>query len=52
MQDRGLWATVAPTASDVNGGSYPKDYGKVLVSWRMLPGDDENTDFDLYRTIG
>lgn len=28
---------------------YSKAIGKILVSWRMLPGDDYETAFDLYR---
>ena len=55
MLSRALWASVAtkPSSGDLTtNNTYKTYYGKVLVSWRMLPGDDENTTFDLYRTIG
>ena len=54
MHDRALWATIAkaPSSGDINLGDYKQHNNKVLVAWRMLPGDDENTAFDLYRTIG
>ena len=54
MQDRALWASlaVAPATGEINGTGYKQHNGYTLISWRMLPGDDENTDFDLYRTIG
>ena len=53
--DRALWASIATTPSSgaiVTGDDYKAQLGKVLVNWRMLPGDDENTGFDLYRKIG
>lgn len=54
MQDRGLWGSIAaaPSSGSINLGDYQSANGKLLLSWRMLPGDDENTAFDLYRTIG
>ena len=52
--DRALWAAIAkkPGSNNINTGGYTAHNGKVLVSWRMLPGDDEKTSFDLYRRIG
>lgn len=52
--DRALWGSIAvdPSSGAINTGDYKKDNNKVLLTWRMLPGDDENTDFDLYRSIG
>lgn len=54
MRDRGLWGSVAeaPATGQINLGTYQQSNGKTLITWRMLPGDDENTDFDLYRSIG
>ena len=51
---RALWASIAKDQSSgaVSLGDYKQYSGKVLVSWRMLPGDDENTGFDLYRKVG
>ena len=51
LQDRALWASLN-TTSNASTGSYTQHNGRALVSWRMLPGDDENTAFDLYRTLG
>lgn len=52
-QSRALWGSIA--ADNANGeislGDYKKSNNKLLLSWRMLPGDDENTAFDLYRSI-
>lgn len=52
--DRGLWASICtkPSSGDACLGNYKNHYGKVLISWRMLPTDDANTAFDLYRKIG
>lgn len=54
MKDRGLWGSIAaaPSSGAINLGDYQQANGKLLLTWRMLPGDDENTAFDLYRTIG
>ena len=51
LPDRALWASING-ASNASLGDYQQHTGKVLVSWRMLPGDDADTGFDLYRTIG
>lgn len=52
--DRALWGSiaVAPSSGAINTGDYKNENNKVLLTWRMLPGDDENTDFDLYRSMG
>ena len=54
--DRALWATITQNPSskeNLTTGDYYKQFlGKVLVSWRMFPGEDETTGFDLYRRIG
>jgi rhamnogalacturonan endolyase len=52
--DRALWGAIAdkPGSNAINNGGYTSHNGKILLSWRMLPGDDKNTGFDLYRTIG
>ncbi len=54
MQDRGLWGSiaVAPSSGAINLGDYQQANGKVLLTWRMLPGDDENTAFSLWRKMG
>lgn len=49
--DRALWASINGK-KDASLGDYQQHTGKVLVTWRMLPGDDATTGFDLYRTIG
>ena len=51
LDDRALWASINGK-KDASLGDYQQYTGKVLVTWRMLPGDDANTGFDLYRTIG
>ena len=53
-EDRALWGSiaVAPSSGAINTGDYLSANNKVLITWRMLPGDDENTDFDLYRSMG
>ncbi len=54
MQDRGLWGSIAvkPSTGDINLGDYQSANGKVLLTWRMLPDDDENTSFDIWRRMG
>ena len=51
LSDRALWASIN-SKKDASLGDYQQHTGKVLVTWRMLPGDDATTGFDLYRTIG
>ncbi|MCR5678955.1 MAG: hypothetical protein K6G08_01925 [Prevotella sp.] len=50
-QERALWASING-AKNASLGDYQQHTGKVLVSWRMLPDDDVDTGFDLYRAIG
>ena len=54
MQDRALWGSIAkaPGSDPINLGDYQSANNKVLISWRMLPGDDENTAFNLWRKMG
>lgn len=47
--ERMLWGSVNTTAN-ATASEHTAHNGKVLLSWRMLPGDDENTAFDLYRS--
>ena len=51
LNDRALWASING-AKNASLGDYQQHTGKVLVSWRMLPGDDATTGFDLYRRTG
>ncbi len=51
LDDRALWASINGN-KNASLGNYQQHTGKVLVSWRMLPGDDATTGFDLYRAIG
>ena len=51
INSRALWASING-AKNASLGDYQQHTGKVLVSWRMLPGDDGTTGFDLYRRIG
>jgi len=50
-QQRALWASING-AKNASLDDYQQHTGKVLVTWRMLPGDDATMGFDLYRTIG
>ena len=52
--DRALWGSIAaaPSSGSINLGDYQQHNGKLLLTWRMLPGDDASTAFDLYRRIG
>jgi rhamnogalacturonan endolyase len=54
MQDRGLWGSiaVAPSSGSINLGDYQSANNKVLLTWRMLPGDTEDTAFNLWRKMG
>ncbi|MBQ2361884.1 MAG: hypothetical protein II398_13440, partial [Prevotella sp.] len=51
LDSRALWASINGV-KNASLGDYQTHTGKVLVTWRMLPSDDANTSFDLYRTIG
>lgn len=46
--ERALWGSVCGR-SDATSNTYKASIGKMLLSWRMLPGDDADTAFDLYR---
>ena len=54
MQDRALWGSIAvpPSSGAINLGDYQSANNKVLLTWRMLPGDTEDTAFDLWRKMG
>lgn len=46
-----LWASINGR-DDAVAKNYRKYNNRILVSWRMLPSDNENTAFDLYRKAG
>ena len=54
MQDRALWGSIAaaPSSGPINLGDYQSANNKVLITWRMLPGDTEDTAFNLWRKMG
>lgn len=54
LESRALWGSiaVAPSSGNINLGDYQQANNKVLLTWRMLPGDDENTAFNLWRSLG
>ena len=55
MQDRALWGSIAaaPGSGAINiGETYTSANNKVLLTWRMLPGDTEDTAFNLWRRMG
>ena len=54
MQDRALWGSIAvsPSSGAINLGDYQNANNKVLLTWRMLPGDTEDTAFNLWRKMG
>ena len=45
---RAMWASVNKV-SNASLGDYTSANGKLLISWRMLPGDNAETSFLLYR---
>ena len=49
--ERAMWASLCGRSDAVNTTNQ-QYLGKVLVSWRMFPGEDETTGFDLYRRKG
>ena len=49
--ERMLWASLCGRTDAVAAG-HQQHLGKVLVSWRMLPGDDKNKGYDIWRKIG
>ena len=44
---RAFWGSVNGV-SNASLGDYAQHTGKLLLSWRMLPTDDENTSFDIF----
>ena len=54
LEGRALWGSIAmaPSSGSINLGDYQQANNKMLLSWRMLPGDDENTAFNLWRSMG
>lgn len=46
--ERAMWWSIC-NVSNASYGEYKETLGKMLLTWRMLPGDDANTAFDLYR---
>ena len=51
QNQRALWGSINGT-KNASLGDYQQHTGKVLISWRMLPGDNAETAFDLYRRPG
>lgn len=50
--ERSLWASINTKTSSIypeKDSEFRPTLGKILVSWRMLPGDGPDTAFDLYR---
>ena len=45
---RALWGSVNGLSNASLGDYYPQHSNKLLLSWRMLPGEDENTTFDIF----
>ena len=54
LADRALWGSIAtaPASGAINTGDYRNYNDRMLITWRMLPGDDAETAFDLYRHVG
>lgn len=52
FEDRALWGSICGrTDVTASGNKYnSSDWNKILLTWRMLPGDDENTAFNLWRS--
>lgn len=48
--ERSLSGSVCGT-QNATTNNYKESLDKMLLSWRMLPGDDASTAFDLYRSI-
>ena len=51
-QQRALWASLCGVSNAVMGTANQTTLNKVLVSWRMLPGDDNNQGYDIWRKTG
>lgn len=50
-RERALWASVCGDKNAVNAANQ-QYLGKVLVSWRMLPDEDETTGYHVWRLGG
>lgn len=50
VNDRALWGSVCGV-SNATTNTYKGSLNIMLISWRMLPGDNADTAFDLYRTM-
>jgi len=48
--ERALWGSVCGM-SNATTANYKGTLNKVLITWRMLPGDNSGTSFDLYRRV-
>ena len=51
VNERALWGSICGTENAVTR-NYTSTLHKMLLSWRMLPGDNSETSFDLYRKVG
>lgn len=51
ISERALWGSICGT-SNATTGNYKSTLNKLLISWRILPGDNASTTFDLYRSVG
>ena len=49
QNQRALWGSIN-SADNASASTYCTYNNTVLLSWRMLPGDDAETAFDVYRT--
>ncbi|MBP5340269.1 MAG: hypothetical protein J6Z14_13370 [Prevotella sp.] len=51
-KDRALWGSIAadPSSGAISLGDYKSANNKILLSWRMLPGDTDSTAFNLWRS--
>lgn len=54
MQQRALWGSIAtpPSSGSINLGGYQQANGKLLLTWRMLPTDTDETAFNLWSRMG
>ena len=50
-ENRAMWCSIC-NVNNASTGDYQSETGKLLVTWRMLPGDNSYTAFDLYRKQG
>lgn len=50
--NRMMWASICGNSKVTTSSTeYVKEIGKLLLSWRMLPGDSWDTAFDIYTTL-